>query len=50
MNNAINGTIVVVAALLGGELPSCNTSVILPRLTHDASHHDHSVACHVSEI
>ncbi|KAG2341233.1 hypothetical protein BDR05DRAFT_463331 [Suillus weaverae] len=50
MNYATNGTIVVVTAMLGGELPSCDTSVILTRLKHDASHHDCSVACHVSEF
>jgi hypothetical protein len=50
MNYVINLTNVVVAAMLGGELPSCYSWVILTRLKHDASHNDFSVICHVSEI
>jgi hypothetical protein len=40
----------IVPALLGGELLSCNTSVMLIRLKYHASDHYRSATCHVPEI
>jgi len=50
MYYVVNATNVVVADMLGGELPSYDNSVILTQLTHDTSHNDCTVTCHVSEI
>jgi hypothetical protein len=47
---AWNWTGFVVFAMLWGELDTCETSVILTRLKCAASHHHHSVTCHVSRI
>jgi hypothetical protein len=40
----------VIDVMVGGELFDCSASVILTSLKYHASHHGHSLTCHVSAI